>query len=147
MNKNRLEFTFLFGVLAMAALVPTTFSMGFAQSNQTSSSSSGGSSEGSGELALMALDLNEIESSIQEANEALMNAETLDALNILGELENLMSIIDKEPKLLQDIKSISDSISNDDLTKATEELTKIQNEISVVKNTNPEIVNNNDDDD
>ena len=141
MNKNRFEFTFLFGVLAMAVIVPTTFNMGFAQSNQTSS----GSSEGSGELSLMALDLNEIESSIQEANEAVMNAETLDALNILGELENLMSIIENEPKLLQDIKSISDSISNDDLTKATEELTKIQNEISVVKNKNPEIVNSDDD--
>lgn len=92
----------------------------------------------------MALELDDIEDQISTAMDAVMNGENVAALDALSEIQNLMLTLEKEPNILKDIKSIKDSLSNNDLNKATEDLTKIQNQITTVKSQNPEIMNEND---
>lgn len=117
------------------------------QSSNMSSSKSDKSSDMTGELALMALDLDEIEDNVGDVQEAIAKADTLNALDSISKIENSMATLEKQPKILQDIKNIKDSLSNNDFQKATEDIVKIQSQISQVKTQNPEIANDNDNND
>jgi hypothetical protein len=91
----------------------------------------------------MALNLDDIESQITDAKDAVIANETITALNTLSEIQNQMIILDEKPQLLQDISSIRDSLSNNDTSRAVDDLTKIQNQIAMVKNQYPELTNSN----
>jgi hypothetical protein len=95
----------------------------------------------------MALNLDDIESQITDAKDAVLNNETITALDTLSGIQNQMIILDEKPQLLQDISSIRDSLSNNDTSRAVDDLTKIQNQITMVKNQYPELTNSNSDSD
>ncbi|MFB5600440.1 MAG: hypothetical protein ACE5SW_09470 [Nitrososphaeraceae archaeon] len=129
-------------LLVLGIGIYATMYPAFGQSNQTQGSSSSG---GNGELAMMALDLDQIETHVTAAQEAIANADSVATLDHLSQIENLMSTLEKQPKIMQDIKSIKDAISNNDMQKATEDITKIQGQISQVKTQNPALVENTED--
>lgn len=145
MNKPNLTYAAVLGAILVIA-APVSTQVIFAQGNQSQGvgQSQGNQSQGLSELALMALDLDSIESKFSDVRESILNNETITALNTLSEIQNQMIILDQEPQLLQDIKSIRDLLSNDDLGKATEDLTRIQNQILQVKNQYPELTNSDD---
>lgn len=143
----------MLGTLIVGLGVLGSTSTGFAQqgnesqSQQGSQGQSSSGSGGTGELAMMALDLDNIEEHVNAAQEAVANADSVAALDHLSQIENLMSTLEKQPQIMSDIKSIKDSLSNNDLQKATEDITKIQSQISQVKTQNPELVNDEDNED
>ena len=81
----------------------------------------------------MSLDLEEIEDTIGIAIESITKSNIVGALDAINRMENLISTLEKQPLILQDIKTIKDSLSNNDLPEATEDITKIQREIFQVK--------------
>lgn len=96
---------------------------------------------------MMALDLDNIEEHITSAQKDIANADMVAALDDLSQIENLMATLEKQPQIMSDIKSIKDSLSNNDLEKATEDITKIQSQISQVKSQNPQLVSDGEDSD
>ena len=142
MKNIKFSFVGVFGILILGLSIPGVVQTGFGQQNQSQSSSSSG---GTGELAMMALDLDVIEEHITAAQDAIGKADTVAALDHLSQIENLMATLEKQPKIMEDIKSIKDSLTNNDLQKATEDITKIQSQISQVKTQNPELVSDGED--
>ena len=142
MNTANLTYALVLGAILIIAAPLSTQTI-FAQGNQSQGAgqSQGNQSQGLSELALMALDFDGIESQLSDVNESILNNETITALNTLSEIQNQMIILDEEPQLSKDLVSIRDSLSNDDLAKATEDLTRIQNQITEVRNQYPELTN------
>ena len=116
------------------------------QSNMSDTQSSQNSGM-TGELALMALDLDDVEDNVGDIQEGIANADAIGALDALSKIENSMSTLEKQPQILEDLKKVKDSLSNNDFQKATEDIVKIQSQISQVKTQNPEIANDNDNND
>ncbi|MFB5600325.1 MAG: hypothetical protein ACE5SW_08885, partial [Nitrososphaeraceae archaeon] len=139
MKNINYSYMWIVGALVLGLGVLGTVQTGFAQQNQSQSSGGG---EVTGELAMMALDLDQIETHVTGAQEAIANADSVATLDHLSQIENLMSTLEKQPQIMQDIKSVKDAISNNDMQKATEDITKIQGQISQVKTQNPELVGN-----
>ena len=143
MRTIKYSFIWTLGALIVGLGIPGSIATGYAQQGNESQSSSG--SGGTGELAIIALDLDVIEEHITGAQDAIANADTVGALDHLSQIENVMVTLGEQPQIMSDIKSIKDSLSNNDLEKATESITKIQSQISQVKSQNPELVNDSED--
>ena len=84
--------------------------------------------------AFMALDIPEIKDNLKDANDALANNNTEDALTIVTDLENQFMLLEPKPSFLENIQKIKDSISKADTTKALDDLTKVETEVLKAEN-------------
>lgn len=153
MRNIKHSFIWVLGTLIVGLGILGSIQIGYAQQGNVSQSQQGNDSQsssgsgGTGELAMMVLDLDDIEEHITSAQNDIANADTVAALDDLSQIENLMATLEKQPQIMSDIKSIKDSLSNNDLEKATEDITKIQSQISQVKSQNPQLVSDGQDND
>ncbi|MDR4510729.1 MAG: hypothetical protein MRJ93_03375 [Nitrososphaeraceae archaeon] len=153
MRNIKHSFIWVLGTLIVGLGILGSTQIGYAQQGNESQSQQGNASQsswgsgGTGELSMMALDLDNIEEHITGAQNAIADANTVAALDHLSQIENLMATLEKQPQIMNDIKSIKDSLSNNDLEKATEDITKIQSQISQVKTQNPQLLNDGQDND
>jgi hypothetical protein len=79
--------------------------------------------------AFMALDIPEIKDNLKDANDALANNDTEDALTIVTDLENQFMLLEPKPSFLENIQKIKESISKADINKALDDLSKVQAEV------------------
>ena len=84
--------------------------------------------------AFMTMDIPEIKDNLMDSKDALVNNATEEALTIITNLENQLLVLQAQPKFLDLIQNVKDSISKADINKALDDLTKVETDILKAEN-------------